>query len=454
MSLRPQWIAVFGFLAVILIGGSLLCLPVATRAGMPSLTVTDAFFTATSATCVTGLSVVDVGARLSTFGQIVLLSMIQIGGLGITAFSTFFLMLFGRRISMQNESILMDAFGVDESDGIHVLLMWTIGLTFFIELAGAAVLYHQYRFPDVATIDPYPPAKACYYAIFHAISAFCNAGFSLHPNSIIAFQRDPIYVGAISTLIVLGGIGFLVLFNLFRIKFWRRNLKIRGRMTLHTKLVLITSVILISLGAVLILLTEWNHSLVELPIPNKISCSILHSVSSRTAGYNVMEMSQITEQTRLLSSFLMLIGGSPGSSAGGIKTTTFVVLLATVVSMCKNRRETVVFSRTVPNSIVRESIVITVVAFLAVFCSYGILLYTEAPLNPGEASKLIFESISALATVGLSIDFTSSITIPGRWVLALTMFVGRLGPLTIAMLIGNREEAMHIRYPEEEIVVG
>lgn len=450
----PQGMIASGFLSAILAGGLLLMLPCAVSEGAAPLSFSEAFFTATSATCVTGLSVIDVGARLSLFGQIVLLAMIQLGGLGITAFGTFFLVLVGRRLSIQSEFALMDAYGMEKVDGLKGLLCWTVGLTALFELAGAGLLCTRYLHPVSPELAPFPPGRAFYYALFHSVSAFCNAGFSLHARNLADFANDPVYLNVVGCLIAAGGLGFLVLFNLITIKFWRRNLKTRGRISLHSRVVLSTTVILITLGGLVFLAAEWRHSLAALAVPDKISCAFFQSVTARTAGFNAVDMTAVTELSRLATSALMLVGGSPGSAAGGIKTTTLVVLLTTVVSMCSNRRETVMFSRTVPYAVVREAIVIVLLAVALVFTAFAALLCTEAPILPGEASRLLFETISASATAGLSIDTTGTLSECGRWVIILCMYMGRLGPLAVAFMIGNREESLQIRYPEEEIVVG
>ena len=451
--LSPQWLMALGFLFAILTGALLLTLPVSTT-NSQGVDPVAALFTATSATCVTGLSVIDIGTDLTLFGQLVVLSMIQLGGLGITTFGTFLLVLVGRRLSVQSEFVLMSSYGIDEVNGLRSLLRWTMGLTFIIEGIGAVLLWARYLIhaPELQL----PPGlwTPIYYAIFHSISAFCNAGFSLHCDNMTPFQNDPFYLCIIDLLIVSGGLGFLVLYNLITTKFWRRNLKKRGRITLHSKIALTATILLITVGTAVFLYEEWSNTLNDLSLLNKISCSLFHSITPRTAGFNVVDMGQIKETTRFTTSLLMVVGGSPGSAAGGVKTTTMVVLIMTIIAICKNRRETVIFSRTVPNAVVREALVIFLLAILLVLTAFGILLMTEAPLKPDAASKLMFETISASATAGLSINLSPSLSTWGRLVIIVCMFVGRLGPLAVALLIGTREESQRIRFPEEEIVVG
>jgi len=442
-----------GFLCAILAGSVLLVLP-ASNANGRAMPFVNALFTATSATCVTGLSVIDIGTDLTLFGQLVVLTLIQLGGLGITTSGTFLLVLVGRRLSVQNEFVLMNAYGVEEVKGIRSLLLWAMGFTLLFEGAGTLFLWSRYLHPAAETVIRPQGWSALYYAVFHSVSAFCNAGFSLYADSLVGFQKDPVYLGIISLLIIAGGLGFLVLYNLITIKFWRRNLKTRGRITLHSRIVLSATVILLLLGTAVFLVQEWSNTLGGLSLADKLACSFFHAVTPRTAGFNVVPMNQLREITRFTTALFMLVGGSPGSSAGGIKTTTLVVLVMTIVAMCRGRRETVLFGRTIPYSIVREALVIFLLAISLILTAYGLLLWTEYPQKPDDAAKLMFETISASATVGLSINHTPLLSTAGRLIIIAVMFVGRLGPLAVALLIGNRDDTQRIRYPEEEVVVG
>ncbi len=442
-----------GFLFAIFVGALLLSLPAASAGGQ-KLGVVAALFTATSATCVTGLSVIDIGSELTLFGQLVVLALIQLGGLGITTFGTFLLVLVGRRLSVQSEFVVMSSYGVDEASSLRSLLRRMMGLTFLIEGGGALLLWIRYLHHAGDPGMPQGLLRTAYYAVFHSVSAFCNAGFSLHCNNLTPFRSDPLFLGVIEAQVILGGLGFLVLHNLTTTKFWRRNLKMRGRVTLHSKIALKATLVLIAVGALAFLALEWSHSLSGLSAMDKLTCALFHSVTPRTAGFNVVDMGRIQESTRFLTELLMLVGGSPGSAAGGIKTTTLVVLVMTVLAMCKGRQETVIQSRTVPNAVVREALVIFLLAIVLICTAFGLLLWTEAPLREGDAPRLVFETVSATATVGLSIDVTSALSTLGRLVIIVCMFVGRLGPLAIALLVGGREEGQRIRFPEEDVVVG
>jgi trk system potassium uptake protein TrkH len=448
--LSPNSLIAFSFLALIGVGAFLLWLPASSANGV-SIDPVAAIFTATSATCVTGLSVIDIGTQLSLFGQLVVLALIQLGGLSVMTLSTFLLVLIGRRLGMQSEFALMDAYGVEEVKGLHSLLKWAVVMTFFVEALGASLLFWRYHLTDPSMSI----AKAWYYAAFHAISSFCNAGFSLHSDSLIGFQKDLWYINIVGVLIVVGGLGFLPLYNLVTIRFWKRDLRMRGRIALHTKIVLSATAILIIFGTAIFLFQEWSNALKELPTLNKVNCSLFHAITPRTAGYNVLPMSSLSEGSRFITGILMFIGGSPGSAAGGIKTTTIVVLIFTVIAMCKRRTETCIFSRTISNTIVREALVIFLVFQLLILFSFGLLLHTEAaPGKVPEASKLLFETISAFGTVGLSIDYTPQLSELGRWIIIFSMYVGRLGTVAVALFIGREGDSMRIRYAEEEVVVG
>jgi len=451
-----RWIIAGVFLSAIIIGALLLMLPLATvdHAGLAPLA---ACFTATSATCVTGLSVIDIGSELTMFGQIVVLLLIQLGGLGIMTIGTFLLVLVGQRLSLQNEFVLMSTYGTNEANSLGSLLRLTIGFTFLIEAVGTILLWWCYLTPpaEVAVPIGYRIESPFYYAIFHSVSAFCNAGFSLHPNSLVDFQHDPFYLGIVSLLIITGGLGFLVVYNLATIRFWDKNLKTRGRLTLHGRVVLITTILLLAVGTGMILMQEWHNTLSEIPnFTDKLICSFFHSVTPRTAGFNCLPMTEINGTTRFTTSILMFIGGSPGSTAGGIKTTTLFVLTMTIIAFCKGRKRTVIFNRALPEKVVREALVIFLLSLTGIFLAYGLLLYSEHPGTPGEASNLFFETVSAFATVGLTIDCTTTLSHIGQCIIMVCMFIGRLGPMTIALLIGSQVVIERIRYPEENIVVG
>ena len=448
----PEWLAVKAFAAAILIGTLLLSLPAANARGLWTAPLT-ALFTATSATCVTGLIVVDTGSHFSPFGQSILLALIQLGGLGIMTLGTFLLTLAGRRLRMQDEFVLRDSLGNERVRGLKSLLGRSILFTFLFEAAGTAVLAAR-----LITHYHYAPREALCFGVFHAVSAFCNAGFSLYADSLMRFQGDPVIVLTTSALVILGGLGFIVLFNFSYIKFWRRDLISRERITLHARIVLAASTLLVLWGWAWFLLLEWNHTLDDLGAADKILCALFQSVTPRTAGFNVVDTAALQPATLFHTMGLMFVGGSPASTAGGIKTTTLVVLVLTVVAMVRGRPETHIARRTIPAPVVREALSIVVLSMACLMVFFSALLLTESrgllATTGCRTDDLLFETVSAFATVGLSTGITAGLSAIGKLILVVCMFVGRLGPLTIALIIGTSEYGRVLRYPDEEVIVG
>lgn len=447
---RPRWLVAASFAAVILVGTLLLSLPIS-NSHRQWLNPLDALFTATSATCVTGLVVCDTGTDFSIFGQLVILTMIQLGGLGIMTLSTFLLVMLGRRLTVRNESILMESFGTGGVKGLKSLLVMTLLFAGLSELAGAALLSRRFM------AHGYPAAKAIYHGVFHAVSAFCNAGFSLYADSLTGLRAEWGSMLTIMALIVFGGLGFLVVYDLLRLRPWHSNPKTRGRLTLHSRIVLTATVVLLLIPWVLFLALEWNHSLTGLPFSQKVLDSLFFAVTPRTAGFNVVVRGEMAAPSQLLSMLLMFVGGSPGSTAGGVKTSTILILLLTVIAMIRGREDTECFGRTVPTAAVREATVICFLSFCLVFAAFGIMLITEhTQPEPSSFSgfDLLFETVSAFGTVGLSTGATGHLSSVGRVCIIVLMFIGRLGPLTMALVVGSRDVTQNIHYPEEPVVVG
>ena len=437
--MKGRFSVALGFLALIAIGAVVLASPWARNDGAWGPLMTSAF-TACSAVCVTGLTVVDVASEFSFAGQVALLVLVEIGCLGLMTVSTFLMVAIGRRLSLSREFSLMNAYGVAEVRGVKGLICWVVGSMLVMEGVGAAVLYMRLH-------DPY-------LSVFYSIMGFCNAGFSILPGSIASFAKDPSVVLTMAMLTILGSVGFLVLYNICTFKFLRRPSGARGRLTLHTRVVLRFSLYLLAAAYAAFLLVEWNAALGGLPLAEKLTTGFYQAVTPRTCGFCITPTETLRPLTRHIYTLLMFIGGAPGSAAAGMKVTTLAVLIYTLVALCRGEAETVIDRRTVPTEIVRESLVIfmALIAFTGIVV--GALLVTED--RTGLASDaLFFEAVSAMTTTGLSMgDTTARLSTAGKCVIMVAMFMGRLGALAVVMMIGDRESARHIRYPQEELVIG
>ncbi len=443
MNRRPS--IALGFLGLIALGAFLLASPWA-RTGSDGRwgDWMSSIFTAWSAVCVTGLSIVDVGTHLTFTGQVILLVLVEIGCLGLMTCGTFLLIAVGRRLSLSREFSLMNAYGVAQVKGLKSLICWVVGSMLFIETIGAIALY-QY-FGDV------------YESIFYSIMGFCNAGFGLKPDSLASFSDSPYLVLVMASETILGGTGFLVLYNLCTYRFLNRSSGGKGRLTLHTRVVLRFTFYLLVLAFVAFLLSEWSGVLKGMPFLKKLWVGFYQAVTPRTCGFCVTATEDLNPLTRFIYTILMFIGGGPGSAAAGMKVTTFAVLIYTWVAMCRGETETVISRRVIPTDIVRESIVIPMALLAFVALVIGALLVTEAEaLRAGATTldALYFEAISAITTTGLSVGSTTrDLSFGGKCVIMVAMFIGRLGALTVVLMIGDRESNRHIRFPSEELVVG
>lgn len=434
-----------GFLLLIALGAILLASPVARNAHAWG-NWQGAFFTAFSAVCVTGLSIVDIASEYSRFGQISLLVLVEIGCLGLMTCGTFLLVAIGRRLSLSREFSLMNAYGVAQVKGLRGLICWVVGSMMFVEALGAFALW--LRFKTIFGQD------AAYFSIFYSVMGFCNAGFGILPGSLASFASEPVVLMILALETILGGIGFLVIYNLCTFKFLRTRGGAAGRLSLHTRVVLRVSAYLLVIAFIAVLVLEWNGALADFSNLQKLWVGFYQAVTPRTCGYCVVPTESLKPLTRLIYEVLMVIGGAPGSAAAGIKVTTFAVLVYTITAMCRGGTETVISRCAISTDIVRESIVIAVALLAFIVIVTGFLFATEA--NSGIAlDALVFESVSAITTTGLSVgDTTAHLSTPGKVVIMVAMFIGRLGALSVVMLIGDREAKSHIRFPSEEIVVG
>ncbi|MDA8222055.1 TrkH family potassium uptake protein [Desulfosporosinus sp.] len=437
--MSPSRVLVLGFAVLILFGALLLTLPQATQDGL-GLPFLNAVFTATSAVCVTGLVVVDTGTTFSFFGQWVILFLIQVGGLGFMTFATLFAMILGKKITLKERLLLQEALNQISVEGIVRLTKSVLKISFAIETIGALILTLRWY-------SDFGWSKALYYGIFHSISAFNNAGIDIMGNfsSLTAFVGDPIINITIMLLIICGGLGFIVLAEL---------LEHRKKFRLHTKIVLQVSGVLILLGAVFIFILEFANpmTLGPLPLGTKVLASFFQSVSPRTAGFNTINLAGMYDTTLLSMIVLMFIGASPGGTGGGIKTTTFISIVLSVLSTYRSDPHVVLEGRTLPKDVIRKAWAVTTSAAFLVFLILSILSYTEN----SDLLTVLFEVTSAFGTVGLSLGITPTLSVIGKMAIILTMFIGRLGPLTLAFVLSQKrdKQAAHVKYPDERILIG
>jgi trk system potassium uptake protein TrkH len=441
IRLSPPQILVLGFLSFILIGTILLVLPISCR----ECSLIDALFTATSAVCVTGLIVKDIPNDFTFFGQIVIMLLIQIGGLGYMTSSTIIALLIGKRIGIGERLIMKEERQVVSLEGIVKFTKRILAFTFLFESIGALILTVRFL-KDFDLIDAFR------YGLFHAVSAFNNAGFSLFSDNLMRFRSDVVVNLTVPTLIIVGGIGFIVINELYM--FLKKEL---NRLSQHTKLVLLTTAILIIGGAVLIFLLEVSNpkTLGSMSLKEKIFVSYFSAVTPRTAGFNTVDYSLLRTETLFTSIILMFIGASPGGTGGGVKTSTFAIVVATLLATIRGREDIVLFKRRVPLDIISKSFLVVTLA--AIFCT----LSTHFVITTQRTQYLssVFEVTSAFGTVGLSVGdggvrSLSALFSPiGKLAISFTMFVGRLGPLTLAFAV-TRQAAERFRYPEGKVIIG
>jgi trk system potassium uptake protein TrkH len=443
----PTRIPIVGFAALILIGTLLLMTPAATTIG--ALKPVDALFTAVSASCVTGLVVVDTGSAFSTFGQIVILILIQVGGLGIMTMSTLFLLLGGRRLSLTERVVIRDTFTFSGEHNVAFLIRQVVIFALTLEAVGTVLLFP--RFMAGRSI-----LEAFFFALFHSVSAFCNAGFSFFSQSFIAYREDWLVNLVVCFLVITGGIGFLVLSELKQnFPFDRRTWV---RLSLHARLVLAVTLLLLLGGTLLVTFLEWNNTLAPLSVPDRLLAGFFQSVTTRTAGFNTLPIGQMANATLFVVMLLMFIGASPGSCGGGIKTTTFASLVVLGFSRMRGWQRPQIFHRTISAGSIGRAMSVVLISFMVIGLATMIILITELgemshPASRGKFLELLFEVVSAFGTVGLSTGATAGLSTAGKLILSAVMFVGRLGPLVVAMAV-SRRTAPRYYYAEEAIMSG
>ncbi|AIQ76352.1 Trk family potassium uptake protein [Paenibacillus odorifer] len=439
LKLSPPQILVLGFASIILIGALLLMLPISSTSGN-SVEFIDALFTSTSATCVTGLVVLDTGTSFTIFGKTVIMILIQIGGLGFMTMATLFSLVLKRKISLRDRLILQEAMNQGSMEGIVRLIRRVLIYSLVIEGCAALLLSIRWAF-DM------PLGKAIYYGIFHAVSMFNNAGFDIFGDfrSLTDYVYDPLVNIIVMFLIVSGGIGFIVMSDLVEFRVTRR-------LSLHSKVVLSTSTGLILIGALVIFIFEFTNTrtLGSLNFGGKILSAFFQSVSPRTAGANTVDIAGLRQATQFFIVILMFIGASPGSTGGGIKTTTFTMMIGAVIAMLRGREDVVLFRYRLAQERIYKALTITLLALLLI-ASVSMILSTTEDSN---FLAILFETTSAFATVGLTMGLTPELSAIGKILLCLTMFAGRLGPLTLAYALGPKQGKPLYKYPEGKIIIG
>ncbi len=445
-QIGPPKMMILGFATVIIIGAIFLSLPISSASG-EFTNFLDCLFTATSAVCVTGLTVVDTSIYWSTFGKVIIIILIQIGGLGFMTLSTSMAFILRKKINLRQRVLIKEQFNETQLSGIVLLVKKVLIITFLIEGIGAIIL-------STVFIPQFGIIKGIGFSLFHSISAFCNAGFDLMGktsgefSSIIDYYNNPIIVFTISTLIIVGGLGFGVIISIAKPK-----LKF-AQYTIGSKIAIITTIILIILGTFFIFAGEFTNpaSIQNLSFWDKLQVSYFQSVTTRTAGFATIDLTTFRESTILIMILLMFIGASPGSTGGGIKTTTFAVLLMTLKSLFKNEKEITVFRRRIELFIAKKATGIFFIAVGIISTATYLLMITQ--YGHYSLTECLFESVSAFATVGLSIAGTPNFNAAGRIIIMFLMFAGRIGTLTLFSFLVHTTKTKPIRYPKGKITVG
>jgi potassium uptake TrkH family protein len=440
LKFHPSQTLIISFLVLILVGTGLLMLPRATP-GNVSMSFLDALFTATSATCVTGLTVVDTSTYFTRFGQIIILVLVQIGGLGLMTLSSFLAIFFGRGIGIRERVVLHQMMNVEKIGTITNLLRNAVLITLGIEAAGVVVL--MFFWVD----QGWTFGQLIYNSVFHSICAFNNAGFSTFSDSLVSFQNNTGVLLCISVLVILGGLGYIVLMDLSGvIKSWHKFQR-NYRTNIQTRMVLIISAILLVVGFLLLLLLDENHWGYL-----RVLTAFFNSITARSAGYNTIDMASLSIPSSLVVIVLMFIGASPGSTGGGIKTTTLGVLWSSIIAIISGQNRIVIFKRRLPFLVLNRALVVFAFAVMFVTAIIFMLSLTET----ARGIDIVFEAVSAFATCGLSRGLTPHLSIAGKVIIVISMFIGRLGALTLAFAItaSNEQSATRVEYPSEAVMIG
>ena len=443
-------IIVLGFLLGIILGGFLLWLPVSSKEGQ-TISFVDALFVATTSLCVTGLTPVVMAEQWSYFGQTVILFLMQFGGLGVITFTTTVLLLIGKRITLKERMLIQDSYNLDSISGVVKLTKRIVKGTLLVE-AGGACLYSFVFVPEYGVLD------GIWKSVFHAVSAFCNAGLDLvGSNSLMVYQTNVLINAATMLLVVLGGLGFPVWWDILDVLkragkkefLWR---DVCAKLNVHSKLVLVMTGVLVFGGGILILLLEYNNAATigNLSFGNKVMAALFESVTLRTAGFQTIPQEGLTEASTLLALILMFIGGSPSGTAGGVKTVTMIILILSMLAAVKGTDEVRAFHRRISDNYVRRAVAVIVVFFVALMAVAMALSITE----DGSFIDILFEATSAMATVGLTRGFTGTLTTAGKWIIIAAMYLGRLGPITMALAFNAKKYEGKKTYAEGKVIIG
>ncbi len=447
INLSTTQTILLSFLLAILIGSSLLALPVSAADGI-AVPYIDALFTATTSICVTGLVTVPTFSTWSLFGQIIILFLIQIGGLGVVTIMSGLMISLHRRIGIKDRMLIQDAFNLNTLSGMVKFIRKVIAGTLLIEGIGA-LSYMTVFVPEFGV-------KGVWISLFNAVSAFCNAGMDIiSENSLYAYVHNPIVNLVTILLIVFGGIGYIVWWDIIgALKHMRRQkLKCFANLTLHSKIALSVTGILILVGTVAIFIFEYNNPLTigDFSLFDKLQASLFQSVTTRTAGFATVPQEDLTNASAITSLLLMFIGGSPVGTAGGIKTVTFAVLITSAFATMKTHAEAELFHRTIPKQAVSKAVAVTSMAFIILFAATLLL----SAVTDADALDIAYETVSAAATVGLTRNLTSGLNIWGRIIIIITMYLGRVGPISLMIALNTKKETQNIiKNPTEDISVG
>ena len=448
-ELRPVQVILLGFLITIFVGSILLSLQIAAANGHATPYI-DSLFTATTSVCVTGLIVETTMTHWSIFGQAVILVLVQIGGLGVVTITTGMFFVIGRRITLGNRILIQESLGLNTMTGLVSLVKKILLGTTIIEGMGAVFYATQF-------VPEFGWGYGIWAAVFNSVSAFCNAGMDIvREDSLRSYVTNPVMNFTTMALIILGGLGFIVWKDLWQSlkKILKDKIPVKRvikQLRFQTKIVLSVSFFLIMFGTILIFLFEYNNpaTMKDLSLPGKIMASLFQSVTTRTAGFETVAQGALTDASSLVSMFMMIIGGSPAGTAGGVKTVTFAILVFCVVSVAKQEESISLFKRRVPNGLVSKALAIIVINLIVLMTSVLLLLV----FDHGSFIESCYECVSALATVGLTKGLTPNLTIAGKVIIIITMYLGRVGPISMAIGFSQKNKKKKVVYPEQDLIL-